>query len=339
MICDYFSKWTEAFALQDHQATTVADVLVTEIFMRLGVPRIIHSDQAPEFMSELMEELFRLLEIQRTRTCPYRPQSDGLVERFNRTLIDMLSKFCGEHREDWDDHLPYLLCAYRATVNESTGCSPNLLMLGREITLPVDLMFQGPQEESYGCHVEYVEWVGQALLENFEMARDHLRVAAQRQKRYYDRRVKDRQYGIGDLVLRFYKPNLIRSKLNAPYIGPYLVIGRPGEVTYQLQKCPKSKSIVVHVDHLKPYRWDNPPQSWLKKEGESAGLEEVASQIDTKGSPEAVKDETNPSEYSDSDPDDDFDEYQPGNETSAVPSGRVPRTKRPPKRFDDYIMS
>lgn len=149
VVCDYFTKWTEAFALSDHQATTVADVLVTELFLRFGVPRIIHSDQAPEFMSELMHELFALLEIQRTRTCPYRPQSDGLVERFNRTLIDMLSKFVGEHRDDWDTHLPYLLCAYRASVNESTGCSPNLLMLGREVTLPVDLMFQSPEEMTY----------------------------------------------------------------------------------------------------------------------------------------------------------------------------------------------
>ena len=128
VVCDYFTKWVEAFALSDHKAPTVADVLLTEVFLRFGVPRFIHSDQAPEFMSELMTELYQLLEIQRTRTCPYRPQSDGLVERFNRTLINMLSKFCDERQEDWDQHLPFLLCAYRATVNESTGCSPNLLV-------------------------------------------------------------------------------------------------------------------------------------------------------------------------------------------------------------------
>ena len=77
VICDYFTKWVEAFALVDHRASTVADVLVTELFLRFGVPRYIHSDQAPEFMSELMTELCQLPEVQRTRTCPYRPQSDG----------------------------------------------------------------------------------------------------------------------------------------------------------------------------------------------------------------------------------------------------------------------
>ena len=141
VVCDYFTKWTEAVPLKDHQASTVADALITQFFLRLGFPRIIHSDQAPEFISELMQELCQFLEIHQSKTCPYRPQSDGLVERFNRTLIDMLSKFCGERCDDWDDHLPYLLCAYRATINESTGMSPNLMMLGHEATLPIVLMF------------------------------------------------------------------------------------------------------------------------------------------------------------------------------------------------------
>ena len=86
VLCDYFTKWVEALALVDHRASTFADVLVTEVFLRFRVPRCIHSDQAPEFMSELMTELCQLLEVQRTRTCPYHPQSDGLVECFNRTF-------------------------------------------------------------------------------------------------------------------------------------------------------------------------------------------------------------------------------------------------------------
>ena len=57
VICDYFTKWVEAFPLPDHRAITVADVLVTEVFLCFGVPRYLHSDQAPEFMSELMGEL------------------------------------------------------------------------------------------------------------------------------------------------------------------------------------------------------------------------------------------------------------------------------------------
>ena len=74
VIYDYFMKWVEAFALVDHKAATVADVLVTEVFLRFGFPWYPHSDQAPEFMSKLMTELCQLLEIQQTGTTPYRPQ-------------------------------------------------------------------------------------------------------------------------------------------------------------------------------------------------------------------------------------------------------------------------
>ena len=217
VICHYFTKWVEAFALVDHRASTVADVLVTKVFLRFGVPRYIHSDQAPEFMSELKTELCQLLEVQHTRTCPYHPQSDGLVERFNRTLINMLSKFCCERKDDWDQHLPLLLCAYRATVNESTGCSPNLLMLGRETTMPIDLMYPSPQYSPYRCHVEYIAWVKSALEDNFERARQQLGVVAERQKRNYDVRTKDRHFQVGDFVLWFYPPNLEKTNL-APHI-------------------------------------------------------------------------------------------------------------------------
>ena len=267
VVCDYFTKWTEAFPLKDHQATTVADTWMTQIFLRFGVPRIIHSDQAPEFTSELMQELFRLLEIQQTRTCPYRPQSDGLVERFNRTLIDMLSKFCGDYTQDWDEHIPYLLCAYRASVNESTGCSPNHLMLGREILLPIDLMFPCNSLPSYKCRTEYVEWVKKTMEDNFERVRFNLKSAAQRQKRYFDDRTKLHQFRKGDWVLRFYPPNL-RNKLKSLYIGPYLVISQPGAVTYTLQRDPSHRPVTVHVDHIKRYHSENLPQSWL---GLSAG--------------------------------------------------------------------
>ena len=183
------------------------------------------------------------------------------MERFNRTLIDMLSKFCGERQDDWDQHLPFLMCAYRATVNESTVCTPNLLMLGREVTLPLDLMFPPATHTGYQCHTEYVEWVKRAMQDNFERARHHLGVAASRQKRYYDVRTKNRQYTVGDFVLRFYPPNL-RNKLLSPYLGPYRIMSKLGEVTYYIQKGPSDKPVAVHVDHIKPFHLASPPPAW-----------------------------------------------------------------------------
>ena len=265
VVCDYFSKWVEAFPLPDHQAVTVADVLVTELFCRFGTPRFIHSDKAPEFMSELMTEMCALLEVKKTNTPPYRPQSDGLVERFNRTLINMLSKFCTEEQTDWDTHLPYLMCAYRATRNESTGFSPNHLFLGREVTLPIDLMFRNPEEVPYGCHNEYVEWIRGAMTESFHRAREHLKQSAIRQKKNYDHRTQDHEFEVGSLVWRHYKP-LTNNKLNRPYTGPYEIVGRPGEVTYTIKRAGSTaEEINVHADHLKKYHH---PQAWKNEQWE-----------------------------------------------------------------------
>ena len=77
---------------------------------------------------------------------PLRPQSDGMVERFNRTLVPQLALFTANNQEDWDEHLPYLLMAYRESQHGATACSPALLMYGRELRGPVDLLC-GPTPE------------------------------------------------------------------------------------------------------------------------------------------------------------------------------------------------
>ena len=111
VISDYFTKWIECYALPDQQAYTVADALVTKFFTRFGVPYFLHTDQGRDFKSQLFQHVCDLLGIQKTRTSPYRPQSDGLVERFNRTIQQMLASYVIESRNDWDDHLSYLCMA------------------------------------------------------------------------------------------------------------------------------------------------------------------------------------------------------------------------------------
>ena len=85
------------------------------------------------------------------------PQSDGLIERLNRKLLALLSTLSADSPDDWDDHLPYVMCAYQATIHQSTGSIPNRFILGREITLPVDLMLTSPDELAENCcQIEYV---------------------------------------------------------------------------------------------------------------------------------------------------------------------------------------
>ena len=336
VVCDYFSKFAWAYALDNHKAETVADILVTEIFLVFGVSRFLHSDQGREFESELMKELCRLLEVTKTRTTPYHPQSDGLVERMNRTLLDMLSKACKNRTEDWDTHLPYVLAAYRATPHASTGCSPNLLMYGREMALPVDLIYDTSTGVPQGlCPIEYVEWVKDAMAENYDFVRNRLGKAANRQKTLYDQKAKQRNFEPGSWVLRLYPP-LERDKLNPKYTGPYLVLEKTGEVTYRIQRSETSQPVVVHIDQLKQYIYDGePPASWLPK----ASLEPVPEETEEQIAEQNAEDETE-GEGEKEEEEEETPPEIPSHDEPEFPR-RSTRQKRPPVRFragDDFCQ-
>ena len=139
VIADYFSKWTEAFPMKNKCADTVADILVEKIILRFGMPLVIHSDQGREFENGLMKSLCALLGCTKTRTAPYHPESDGMIERFNRTCLMMLSMFVNDRRDNWHELPPFIMHAYRTSVHESTGYSPFRLMMGEECSLPQDV--------------------------------------------------------------------------------------------------------------------------------------------------------------------------------------------------------
>ena len=78
-------------------------------------------------------------------TTAYHPQTDGLVERFNRTLTDMLAKTVEKSGRDWDQHLPHVLFAYRASLQESTQESPFYLLYGWDPQLPTSSALSQPK--------------------------------------------------------------------------------------------------------------------------------------------------------------------------------------------------
>lgn len=262
VVADYFSKWTEAYAIHDHTASTVADKLLTEFICRFGAPSQIHTDQGREFEGELFTHLCRKLGVNKSRTTPYHPQSDGLVERFNRTLIQMLSIFVNDRRDDWDDHLPFVLMAYRASVHSSTGCTPNLIMLGRETNCPLDLMVGIPDQFPPDlCPNMYVNWMQKSMRRSFAFVHGSLGIAASRQEQNYDQGLRCRAFQAGDWVWRWYPP-AVANKLGQGWTGPYLVIRKISTVTYSIQRSAEGPVISIHVDQLKPYSGRNPPANW-----------------------------------------------------------------------------
>ena len=250
-----FTKWTESYPLKTISAKAVASTFVKEFMCRYGLVKEIHTDQGRQFESELFQEMCALLGIEKTRTTAFYPASDGLVERVQRTIEDMLSKYVKSSQRDWDEILPFMLMAYNSSRHETTKQTPSLLFLGREPNLPVDLLYPPPPVESKSPNDKYVIELQNKLKFVQEMARNSLLEASQRQKLLYDRRVSKHCYKIGDAVwLRSYtKAKGLSKKLQLRWEGPFKVVGKISDLTYKVQRNKKSEFKVVHFNRLKPY--------------------------------------------------------------------------------------
>jgi hypothetical protein len=122
-----------------------------------------------------------MLHISKTRNSSYHPQSSGLVERLNRTLEDRISKNNSKNQKDWDFYLPFLMMAYRSSVHDTMGEAPCFMMIGREVTLPIDLVFGVQEPKSLP---DYVEDFINRMDKVHEVIRDRLMNSAERQNRH-----------------------------------------------------------------------------------------------------------------------------------------------------------
>ncbi len=138
---DYVTKWAEAVALPVAGAKQVAEFFVQEILLRHGAPRKLTTDQGKCFVATMMQRVLTAMETNHRTTTAYHPQANGLVERLNHTLADMLSMYVSRDHKDWDVTLPFVRFAYNTSRQETTGKSPFYLMHGRHPVLPVDAIF------------------------------------------------------------------------------------------------------------------------------------------------------------------------------------------------------
>ncbi|GFV71119.1 retrovirus-related Pol polyprotein from transposon 412 [Trichonephila clavipes] len=161
VVMDYFTKWPEAYPIPD-QASTVAEILVQHWIPRFGVPLQLLSDQGRNFDSAVCKRLCAILAIDKTRTTTLHPLSDGMVERFNRTILNNLSLLVSSNQQNWDKKLPFFLLAYRSAVHETTGYSPSQMLFGRDLRLPADLLFSRPPDAPLAPE-EYIEKLSLSL--------------------------------------------------------------------------------------------------------------------------------------------------------------------------------
>jgi len=254
VISDYFTRWVEAYGIPNQEARTVATKLVDEIFCRFGIPEQLHSDMGAQFESKLIHEICKLLQINKTHTTPYHPQSDGLVERLNRTIQSMLATTITESGGEWEEHLPKVCFAYNTSKQASTGFTPFQLMFGRQARIPLDVIYKTPMPQSVNVP-QYVVQLRKSLEKAHNLARQNLKTAAGRQKERYDRNAHGEPYKIGDKVWLHSTvvPRGRAKKLHCPWSGPFTIIKCITDAVYRVQDTrARRRRHVVHFDRLKP---------------------------------------------------------------------------------------
>ena len=251
VVVDQFTKWFECYAIPDQTAEVVCRALVDNFISRFGIPQIIHTDQGRNFESSLFREMCKLLEIAKTRTTPYRPSSNGQIERYNRILLAVIRCFI-EDQQEWDEHLPLLSMAIRSTVNRSTGCTPNQLMLGREVSVPDEIFGMSSLNSPKQPVPDYLRRLLEHMKAAHAAARKQLQSVQLRQREYYDKKVREQRYQLGDMVYKLDSTTQVgvTAKLKPVYDGPYLIIQVISSLLYRI--AGRRRTQVLHHDRLRP---------------------------------------------------------------------------------------
>lgn len=212
VVMDHYTRFCQAYPTRNKSATTAADKLFNDFFLKFGFPKKLHHDQGREFENRLFTKLEQYAGILHSRTTPYHPQGNGQVERMNRTLLNMMRAQPEKGRKNWVDSLQKCVHAYNCTKCEATGYTPHFLMFGRHAKLPIDLLF-GIKDETDGDvdHPTYAENWRRKMQEAYKIASKNAQKASQRAKKKYDQGRISTTLLPGDRVL-------VRNM--TPYEGP-----------------------------------------------------------------------------------------------------------------------
>jgi hypothetical protein len=204
-----------------------------------------------------MKQVLEKCQINHNPTTGYHAQTNGLTERFNRTLANMLSMYVNQEHKDWDEILPYVTFAYNTSVQETTGYSPFFLLHAREPITPIEATFPYPVEDNLEDYDQYVQKILVLADKARTVAFDRMVSKRSVMKNQYDKTHREVSYNIGDLVAIWIPIRRIgrAEKLLRRFFGPYVVNKKISPVNYVVTPMDGNtkKTETIHVSRMKPY--------------------------------------------------------------------------------------
>ena len=163
-------------------------------FARHGTPSIIQSDNGPQFVAEMSKAFMSVSQMTQTLYTAHHFATNGLVERQNKTLLNMLSVFCSMRMNDWDDHLDEVMGAYNNRRHASTGYSPYLLLTGQEKLIPFSFLYLEFAAEEFEDQSGYLKSMVRRLQQIYEPVSRDMHQAQMRQKLQFDRGMRGKPF-------------------------------------------------------------------------------------------------------------------------------------------------
>ena len=243
---DGFSRYCAASTIPNKEATTVANALLDTWVTRFGCPVRIHSDQGKEFHNKIWHQLCDRLQITKTVTPAYNPNSN-LIERFHRTLNTIMRTHLAREDAGWARFLPMATFAFNTKVNTTTGMTPFEAWMGRPAKLPIDLVIPTPDNKWANAEA-YIQETLVRFQEMYAFMRKHTEATFQRNAKLYAGNANNFQ--VDDLVWVFSKRKVPGkpTKITDGWTGPYRVLSKPAEVLLEVTPAGvEGRATTIHV--------------------------------------------------------------------------------------------
>ena len=241
--CDYLTRWVDAKPVKSLGAEQMIAWL-REFSSRYGVPRELVSDRGPDMESKAFKEFCASIGTRQVFIAPYHHQSN-LVERSNRSILNILRTSIAENQSNWLEQLPIALLAYRSSVHSSLGVSPSKALYGYDLRLPVDLLLPSDASSPVG-----LQELNQRLANVRRGVREKQAKAASERALSYDKqkRAVTRSFSKGDKV--YWKNMGTKKKLDKCWLGPFEIVTQLSEANYKIRGSSNTTK-TVHVNQLK----------------------------------------------------------------------------------------
>jgi len=257
-LTDKMSRWVEAYPLPDLTAASVANTILQEFVCRYGAPIRICSDRGSNFTAELFGKVAQIINSQQQLSPAYCPWVNGSVERMNGTLVRMLRHYVNSEQDDWDEKLPFVLFAYRSSVNRTTGFSPFRLVYGHEARGPTEASIKASATSTTGSPDEVKTYMSR-LSKTMAEAWTHAKAAdtTYRQSDDDGDSPPSNDFAVGDQVWVYQPDNKSKSKKFAEdWVPGWVIKSVLSPQVFVVQRgdgLGRNDVRTVHEARVKPY--------------------------------------------------------------------------------------